>query len=250
MCVLIGPQAFIYEVFLGSPFYVCAQAIAFFMSNALMLGLFLYYRHKTRDRWINDEAEKWLESRSRQRSIPPSPWGKKIRRGMLWVPTLIAFVVFLFFPETFGIASHMFRSATLDHLHLEVPNNWIIASNANQYLWVVAASGIGRVGISSYWRKEEPVSEMTFSSISYRSYDTEPPAHANVLSKRELPFGNELLICWDIVPYADTRPSPMDTAFAEIVCYAAKKDFSASFSGWRAFSPAFYELLERVTARK
>ena len=248
--VVVGLQAFIYTVFLGASFYVSAQVIALVTGNALMFGLFFYYRHKMRDRWINDEAEKWLASRSLQQGTPASPWRKKMRRGMLWAPILVVLVVFLFFPEALGIASHLFRKLRLDHHRLDISLTWIVANNSNRYIWVVAVQGIGRVGLASYLRREEPVSEMTFSAASYGAYNAQPPAHAKVLSKQELPFGNEVLICWDIIPFADTRPNPIDPAFAEIICSAAKNDFAARFSGWRTDSPIFYEALQRVTGRE
>jgi hypothetical protein len=247
--VAIGPQAVILTVFLNAPFYAFAQILAFVTSNALMLGLLLYYRQKTRHRWINEEAGKWLASRSLGRDTGASRWRRQIRRGMLWAPTLIELVVFLFFPEVLGIASHLFRTVSLGHHRIEIPLTWIIADNSS-YIWVVAARGIGRVGPASYWRKDEPISEMTLYSASYGPFDAEPPAHAKVLSKQELPFGNEAMICWDIIPYAYTRPSPIDPGFAEIICSTAQNDFAARFSGWRTDLPMFYEGLQRVTGKE
>jgi hypothetical protein len=65
--VVIGPPAFIFTVFLNAPVYAFAQILAFVTSNTLMFGLLLYYREKTRHRWINEEAEKWLASPSLRR---------------------------------------------------------------------------------------------------------------------------------------------------------------------------------------
>jgi hypothetical protein len=240
---------FIYDVFWGASFYESTQVVVFVASNALIFGLFLWYRHKTRARWISYEAEKWLESRSRHRNAPPTPWRKNIRHGMLWLPTIVASLVLSFFPETFGIASHLFRSRSLDHRHFDIPLTWVIAESRSSHIWVVVGRGIGRVGITPYWRKEEPVSEMTFSSFSYDPFDARPPKHAKVLSKRDVPFGNEILACWDIIPYADTRLMPTDPAFAEIFCYGSMNDFGASFSGLRTDSAVFYEILQRVTRR-
>ncbi len=256
---VIGSQALVYSVFSGVPFFGSAQAIAFVTGNAVLLILLFHYRSETRDRWINDEAQNFLANRSLQGVTSVSPWRKKTRRGMIWAPTLFVLVVFLFFPEFLGIVSHLSGRPSLDHYRLEIPLTWIIADTSESYIdsrlveseiWIVAGKGIARVGPTAYWRKEAPVSEMTFSSAPYNPNDVWLPTHPKVLSKREVPFGNEVLICWDIIPYPDTRPKPMDPAFAEIICPAGKNGFRAHFSGWRTDSPMFYTALQRVTRKQ
>jgi hypothetical protein len=215
--VVIGSQAVVFTVFLGAPFYKFAQVITLATSNALMVGLLLFHRQKSRGRWINQEAERWLARRSLQEVAPTSPWRKKLRNGMLWVPTLVVFAVFLFLPESLGIASHLVWKASVDPYRLPIPPSWIIVVNGDHYMWVVATRGIGRVGPTSYWRKEEPSSEMTFSSYptSYISHEIGPPMGAKVLSRQDFPFGSEKLICLDVIRFADTRPDPPDPASAD-----------------------------------
>lgn len=256
---VIGSQALVYIVFSSAPFWGSAQAIAFVAGNAVMLTLLFHYRSETRKRWINDEAQQFLANRSLRGITSVSPWRKNGRRGMIWAPTLFVLVVFLFFPESLGIVSHLSGRPSLDHYRLEIPLTWIIAHTSQSYIdsrlvgseiWIVAGKGIVRVGLGAYWRKEEPVSEMTFASAPYNPNDVWLPAHLRVLSKREVPLGNEVLICWDIIPYPDTRLKPMDPAFAEIICPAGKDGFRAHFSGWRTDSPMFYKTLQRVTRKQ
>jgi len=256
--VVIGSQAFVDGVFLGAPFIGSAQAIGLVTGNAVVLVLLFHYRSETRDRWINDEAQTFLANRPLQGGTPPSKWRKTIRRGMIWAPTLFALVAFLFFPEFLGIVSHLSGQPSLDQYRLEIPLTWIVVDTSSYIdsrlvesgVWIVAGKGIGRAGLTTYWRKEEPVSEMTFSSAPYNPNDVWLPAHPKVLSTREVPFGNEILICWDIIPYPDTRPKPMNPAFAEIICPAGKNGFGAHFSGWRTDSAAFYKTLQNVTRKK
>lgn len=257
--VVIGSQALVYIVFLRTPFYGLAQAIALVTGNAVMFVLLFHHRSETRDRWINDEAQQFLASRSLLGGAPLSKWQKKIRRGMIWAPTLFVLFVFLFFPEFLGIVSHLAGQPSLDQCRLEIPLTWIVADNSSSYVdsrlvgsgvWIVAGKGIGRAGLPAYWRKDEPVSEMTFSSAPYNPNDVWLPTHLTVLSRREVPFGHESLICWDIIPYPDTRPKPIDPAFAEIICPPGKNGFGAHFSGWRTDSPMFYTVLLRVTRRQ
>jgi hypothetical protein len=255
---VIGSQALVYEVFSSAPFYAFAQATTFLMANAVMFGLFFYHCSKTRDQWINDEAPKFLAARSSQDDALLSTWRKKLRRGMVWVPTVFVLGVFLFFPEILGIVSHLPGQPSLDHYRLEIPLTWIIVYDNQTYVdsrlvrsdtWIVATKGIGRAGLGAYWHKEEPVSEITFYFAPHDSPDAWFPEHAKVLSTQELLLGNETLICRDIIPYPDTRPKPINPAFAEIICPAGKNGFGAHFSGWRTDYPMFYKALQRATRR-
>lgn len=236
----------------------CAADVVLVFGNVFMIGLLIYLRQRTRNRWIVAEAEKWLASRSRRARLREHPWRRKLRSLVLWIPSGGVLAIFLFFPETAGLVSHLFcgRSVLLNQYRLETPLTWIVASRGSaSSAWVIAGKGIGRVGLRPYWRKEEPVSEMVFFATSSsdppnEKYLEEYLAHAKLLSKRMVWLGQETLICWDIVPYAETRPTPMDPRFAEILCSTAQNSFRANFVGWRSDSSAFYEALHSAALTK
>jgi hypothetical protein len=255
---VIGSQALVYEAFSTASFFASAQTTAFFIANAVMFGLFFYHRSKTRNQWINDEAQRFLAARSSQIAAPVSRWRKKLRHGLVWGPTIFALGVFLFFPELLGIVSHLPGQPSLDHYRLEIPLTWIIVYDDQTYegsrlvrsdTWIVATKGIARAGLDAYWHKEEPVSEITLSFAPHESPDRYFPEHAKVLSRQELSLGNETVVCWDIIPFADTRPKPIDPAFAEIICPAGKNGFGAHFSGWRSDYPLFYKALQQANGK-
>src|SRR5437588_1449432 len=230
--------------FVGSTFQLRnAYLLGFFVGNFLMIGLLIYCRRKTRDRWIRAEAERWLAERSR-----PSVYvrRRKLWGRVLWIPSGLVLVVLLFLPEAAGLVSHLFcgRSVPLHQYRLKTPLTWIVASSSNSSALLIATKGIARVGLRSYWQGEEPISEMSFSvghdsSLLGGWY----LAHARILAKPTLERGPEKLTCWDIVPYADTRMSPMDPRSAEILCRSGQNDFAANFVGTRTDSAAFYDLL-------
>ena len=230
--------------FVGSSFQLRnVDLLGFFFGNFLMIGFLIYFRRKTRENWIRAEAEKWLSRRS-----CPSVYARrgKLWRSILWIPSGLVLAIFLFLPEAAGFVSHLVsgRSVRLHQYRLKTPLTWIVASSSNSSAWVIATKGIGRVGLRSYWQGEEPVSEMSF----YAGPDSSPLggwylAHAKILSKPTMELGPEKLTCWDIVPYADTRMSPMDPSFAEILCSSEQNDFAANFVGTRSDSSAFHELL-------
>jgi hypothetical protein len=257
--VVMGSLALVYIGFSGAPFYELAQVVALVAGNALMFVLLFYHRSETRDRWISQEAQRFLARRWPQDIGSISRWPTKIRRGMVWAPSLFVLFVFLFVPEFLGILSHRAGQPSLDQHRLKIPLTWIVADNSSSYVdsrlvgsevWIVAGKGIGRVGLSAYWRKEEPVSEMTFSYAPYNPNDVWIPTHAKVLSTQQVAFGNESLICWDIIPYPDLRPKIFDPMFAEIICPPGNNGFRAQFSGWRRDSPTFYRVLQRASRRQ
>jgi hypothetical protein len=143
------------------------------------------------------------------------------------------------------------RGSSVDHYRLEIPLTWIIVYDNQTYVgsrlvrsdtWIVATKGIGRAGLGAYWHKEEPVSEITFYFAPHDSPDAWFPEHAKVLSTQELLLGNETLICWGIIPYPDTRPKPIDPAFAEIICLGRSALKSNSVSTTEMNSAKCYEM--------
>jgi hypothetical protein len=250
-----------YTLVLSALLYVCAILergpyigpvaflIAISATNLLMVSVLLHYRRETADRWIREEAEKWLVSRGRQRDEASRRRNRRLRRWLPWVPIAVVFPVFLFLPETFGVASHLLegRSAYLAPYRLYTPITWVFGNKTSSYLWAIASKGIGRVGPTAYWRREQPVSSMVFYSVPYGSRDEQrrftPPITAKVLSKSLLPFAKGTFTCWDIIPFAYTRRDLPDANFAHIICATPNNDFYASFCGPRADSSAFYQML-------
>ena len=216
--------------------------------NLLMIGLLIYFRYRTCDRWIRAEAERWLANRSCSRNS----------RGHLWRKTLPAGLFDSFgggasdipvFPETAGLVSHLLcgRSVHLNQYRLETPMSWIVASGSStSSAWVIAGKGIGRVGLRPYWRMEPPISEMVFY-VTSSPPNEEILAHARVLSTQTMQLGGETLICWDIIENADRRLTPVDPRFAVILCSTPQNDFHTDFVGPRSESSAFYDALRSIT---
>ena len=227
-----------------------ADLVAFAFGNVLMIGSLLYFRHKTRDKWIRAEAKQWLAERSQSVVYARH---RKWWRTALWMPSVLILVIFLFFPETAGLVSHLFWGPTIKvrQYRLKIPLTWIIATSGNSSAWAIAGKGIARVGFRRYWRGEEPISEMSIYTGSAAS--DFPPlgerylSHARILSKPTLKLGQTELTCLDFVSYADSLPFPSNPSLAEISCFSDQNNFNASFSGQRSDSPAFYGVLRSAT---
>jgi hypothetical protein len=224
--------------------------VAFIFGNVLMIGLLLYCRHETRSKWIRAEAKQWLAQRSQ-----PLVYARRRRlwRTVLWMPSVLVLVIFLFFPETASLVTHLFCGPTvkLRQYRLKIPPTWIIATSNDSSAWIIAGKGIARAGFRRYWRGEEPISEMSM----YARSDSPPLgewylSHAKILSKQTLKLGGGDLTCLDIVSFADTRPLPINPSFVEIFCSSERNDFNAFFSGQRSDSSAFYGLLHTATEHR
>ena len=234
-------MTFVALAFAGAPFEGSLLVATFVFGNILMNGLLIYHRHKTRDRWIRAEAARWLRGRSRSGALRPRM--KRALQVTLWGPSLIALATFLFFPETLGIGTHLFRPRPIDGYAVQVPLTWIVAYSADSYLWVVAGRGIGRVGFAPYWHKSEPISDMIF--YASETVGAAPPKWltANLLPDRTLQIGTEALTCWNVTHLYFKR---LDPDWALVDCYASTTRFRASFSGSNSYLEGFYGVLRSL----
>lgn len=220
------------------------------LGNILVCALALYVRRKTSERWIKEEAERWLLARANRLDARLPPWPRRLFRRMLWAPSVLVFAVFLFFPETFGIASHLLhgRSIYIAPYRLRAPLTWMIGDKTGSYLWVVAAKGMARTGLVLYW--DQPISSVVVYPVASSSREeiriSTPPATAKVLSKRAVSFPQGRFTCWDIIPFAYTRPDVPSPNSAEIECSTSNNDLFAIYDGPRFNSAAFYQILQTI----
>jgi hypothetical protein len=77
-----------------------------FLAGLLLIGASGYIAHRriTRERYNSTEAGKWLTLRAR---VDYSRRIKAAKRWVIWLPTAVVMIVFLFFPETWAVVSHL-----------------------------------------------------------------------------------------------------------------------------------------------
>lgn len=217
-------EYFWYLFYLNS--YVPSDTIIFsvIVVNLVFFIVFLLYRYKTRERWITEEADKYLAKRMRERAVPIIANRRRMCRRLLWVPSVLVSIAFMFVPETVGITSHLFsnRTAALDKYRVQTPISWIIGYAQDDYLWAITAPGIGRIGFQRYWRNEVPVSEMGFYPVPHpeAQFDKNVPLdNATILAKHSFGLGKESLTCWDLIHHNRfVGPSPTAPSIADIRC--------------------------------
>jgi hypothetical protein len=216
------------------------------LGNILVCAIALCIRRKTSHRWIKEEAEPWLFECAQLKEVPT--WRRKLFRRMIWTPFATVLVVFLFFPESAGITSHLLygRSTYIAPCRLRTPLTWMVAHKSH-YLWLIAAKGLARTGLTLYW--DQPISSMVLYPVSYAREEMRipgPPATAKVLSKHTVSFAKGRFTCWDIIPFAYTRRDLPDLNSAQIECSTSNGDFFATYDGPRFNSEAFYQVLQTV----
>jgi hypothetical protein len=256
--LLLGVLTYLVDAFFRQTyFFFTAIDLVMVFTNVFMFSLFILYRAKTRKAWISREAEKWLEVRSRERIRPSPLWRKNAHKGLLWLPSAIVLVAFLFLPEIAGVVSHVWhgRSLDLQRFHLRTPLTWVLVTDESSDCWAFASKGIARAGIGPYLRNEPPFSEVHFYAVlqpgADLSHADEPSRVARVISQRSIPFGDRTLSCWDVIPPHPVHgPESIDYSFADIRCATKPYDFWAHFSGLRGDSPLFYETLQNVVITK
>ncbi len=229
--------------------------VLLFIFPVFMFPVFVSYRRRTREKWLAEEAEKWLATRNREQTSQVTGWRRALRRGLLWAPCVMVSLVLPFMPEAIGVGYHLFvsRAAELSKCHIQTPITWIGGCN-DSFLWAITAPGMGRIGIRRYWRDEVPVSVMGFYPVPHPEEQftkNVPLDSVTILSKHSFALGNESLNCWDLIHHNKFVGSyPTDRSIADIRCSSDSEHFYAYFIGWRGDSAAFYATLQGIKIAK
>ncbi len=225
-----------------------------------LVGLFLIgacgyvvRRRITRDSYNRTEAEKWLTLRTR----PCVDYSRRIKAGKrwaLWIPTAIVMIVFLFFPETWALVSHLTHqgSGRLLGYQVSIPIDWIIMMDepdtGDNHVWslVVAfrSKGVLRAGATTYWRREPPIADMAFYGAPRGDTASYLSASDRIVSTRTLPLGKGTITCWEYIP--GWLRGHEDNDVRSIRCSTLRGDFSSWFSGDKASVSDYYRVLQLV----
>jgi hypothetical protein len=252
-CWLLADFAVLYAEFSfeswGADQLSAELGVLFLAANLVLIpGSLILCRHRRRAKWIREEADRWLaqgtpgfspKSRSRRRPF----------RRILWTPAIVVFLIFLFFPESWGLASHCYedRSVTVDGNRTSVPLTWAIARNdrSPQFVDAIISKGIARSGFISYFRKEQPIAWVFLGSVVHDQHAQGFDArYFRLIASRKVAFGNDVLKCDDVA----SRFSASDaSAPADIRCRGEITTISASFVGSRELSHEFYAVLDAAT---
>jgi hypothetical protein len=196
------------------------------------------------------EARRWLAERSEM-----NPRDRKWRTRAIClssaIPMLIVMPVFLFFPETWGLFSHLSRQrpGSLAGYQVTIPATWIVSfhleAESDGESWVdgLIGKGIGRGGNPlhydslSGWNVGTAPFDEAGSLEKYRWM----PEEQNIINRRVLRADNENITCLDYFPSYGYRYKTM----AYVDCSGSRRLY-ATFIGSRDQLGAFYRMLEGI----
>jgi hypothetical protein len=225
---------------------------------------FVLLRRKTRSWKIEYDAVGWALAQSERKLHPTRSRYKRVAsRVLVWIPSVIATTVLLFFPA----ASHLIRpgSQRLEHYRVSIPWTLVVTpvpgvpSDSFVAAFTLIGSN-GAFGLTPFWQGEIFSSEMGFGSTLHASDASEDNiiterrhVGATQLSRRGFRLGDVALSCWQYLPPHDWpyRRRGIDSAASwQIDCQTpvgiSGQHFYASFRGSEADVPAFYKIVEGV----
>ena len=209
---------------------------------------------------VQAEAARWLAERQSGTSADDRRWRTRGIRIAVCIPILLTLPIFLFLPETWGLASHVRwpRAGVLAGYRFRVPATWYIFYNRREangwsYANGIAGRGIGfggnpfRLDSLSWWS----IGTKPVDGNERTDYDRWPPKPEDILDQRVIKIGGGTLTCVDYLPsYGGWVPPRSQAAtIAHVDCSGVGR-LDATFAGPRDQLKAFYRVLDGITEVK
>jgi hypothetical protein len=223
-----------------------------------MIWAFVFLARKTGKWTVRAEAERWLA----ERKSGVSPRHRKIRnraiRIAICIPSLIALTIFLFLPETWGLATHLrWRNCcSLSVYKVHLPANWIIyyyqgePVGGRSYVNGHMERGIALGG--NPWRYDAlsswSVETWPPDSPPRTDYDRWTPKPEDIVERRTIKIPSGDLNCVDYRSN-DPRPIARPATVALVDCWGPG-GLHAGVYGPRQNLEAFYRVLGGITETK
>ncbi len=224
----------------------------FFGVWVLTVVCFVLLLCKTRAWKFGYEVEGWYAEREERRKHPSRVrWMRRLRRGLIWVPSGIATFVVFFFP----VATHVVfpTAGRLEHYRVAVPLKWTILprmyGEAHSNMSALMTSG--KFGQFWFWRDMQENGVAAFESRvrenAFAVLDAKTETGANAVTnakRRDFMLGRTPLTCWDfewrwhVYSHWEVRCT---TGAGETA-----RAFSASFYGGKEEVEGFYEVVGRI----
>jgi len=205
------------------------------------------------------EATRWLDERYAGSNRLHSRWPRRAIHLALWVPATTVLLLFLFWPEAWGLLSHLThpRSGKLSGYRVSVPAAWIILSHNDQHgtgessLEGLAGRGIG-FGPTPYLRADVPLSSWVIGTVPYdwrgkAGESSGRPSDNVIIARRDFAIASESVTCYEYWPSFLPRPDRIDDSTLALVECSGAGRLYASLSGKRIHIPIFYRMLSSIS---
>ncbi len=209
----------------------------------------------TGNRSVQIELARWIGEREAGTSATQRKSRNRAIGAALFSPSATVLLIFLFFPEVWGIASHVGwpGAGRLCGYKVPIPLTWIVAahetdeSDGTSYLNGLASRSPGFAKLVLFRPLDVPLSSWGFTEYRYsgnKNARPELPKKSALYAERTISIGNETITCLDYWP-GYFAPKPRDASVAYIKCSGAS-GLIAWFDGERADLPKFYEMLSGI----
>jgi hypothetical protein len=241
--VVIGPA-------LAASFLAVVFLAAFTMDLAYSIFLGIRSLAKiARKRSIQLESANWLAERRQGRAPGERHWRRRGIRWAAWIPSLTVLAVFLFLPETWGLASHLVhpRAVIVHGYKIPVPLTWVTLyayQGSNGTLTEgIAGRGLG-FGVKPYLHANFPLSTWNVRTEPWRETDSEVRRRKQrqQIAQRVFPVGGEELRCVEYRP-----PDVWSVGASALSFIECTGPIYAHFVGEKVHVAPFYRMLEGMT---
>lgn len=209
---------------------------------------------------VQAEATRWLAERQSGTSAHDRRWRTRGIRIAVCIPILLTLPIFLFLPETWGMASHVRwpRAGMLAGYRFRVPATWYIFYNYSDADGRSSAYGIAGRGIG-FGGNPFDLDSLSSWSVGTKSvdgnertdYDRWPPKPDEIFGQRVIKIGGGTLTCVDYLPsYGGWAPPRSHAAtIAHVDCSGVGRLY-ANFDGPRYQLNEFYRVLDGISEVK
>jgi hypothetical protein len=228
---------------LNAPNLIIAIAVILTFVLEVVLAFCLMRRMARRNRQF--EAERWINDRN---AVSDSRRRSRTIRKLLWLPSMLVLLLFLFFPEVWGSMWHVAnRKATLQGYRVPLPLTWFVLYNNEPSTHL---SGMAGTGIARGWKLHHylyvPLSDWT---VSENSEENQLPGwleNEQVTSTRVFRIDKQTLTCNE---YQRKLPVWWTAAPTQPIYVDCRGDglLRATLNGEKSHLPAFYQMISGIT---
>ena len=229
--------------------------VGFFSGLAVSILALLAVRRKTQPWKLKYDAVGWALDQAERKLHPTrAKYKRRVRRVLVWVPTIIAAAVLFFLP----VATHVVypRSRYLRHYQVPIPWNvavfsWPTPLAGSSYVEAFASSGKCRFGLAPFWDSRQMSSEIIFGNIdpaadtfesNYRYFGSGSAG----ATRRDFRLGGVGFTCWQYPAYRNWTGALWLSIHCLTPVDVRQYNLYASFDGREEDVPLFYRILEGV----
>ncbi len=265
LVALVDPGSILFDLGLSVTRDAILRGLALLLLVGIVTAIFFAVRAAIR-RGVVLETRRCLSDLDSGCDADRRKWRNRGLRIAVCIPTITVLLVFLFLPETWGILSHLAqrRVGNLPGYQVPIPTTWIIFQSSHHlvdgesFSSGLAGRGMAK-GIKPYLDVDLPLSGWSIGTERYRQPGEElgkPTTHSfrsnedQIVDRREFSIANEHLTCVEYRPsYLKRAHYSVDPSIVFIDCIGSGRLY-AGMTGKRDFLPAFYKMINGISAIK